>query len=322
MKAVTAQSIKTKSVTTEVPIPTLKKGEALIKVKAIGVNHVDLAKALNADNLSKEVLGLEVSGEIIELNDCSNQLHIGQKVAALLDNGGYAEYVAVSQDRLIPLPDNITYEQGAAIPESFLTAYQALFYIGNLTENSSVLIHAGASGVGSAATQLAKKLKNATIFTTSSSSKTKIAKENGADYALDYTSQNFETEIKQLTNQTGVDLILDFIGASYFNQNINTLSVDGQLVLIGNLGGNIVSDVNLLDIMFKRLTVSGTLLSTRSDDYKAQLIFDFTNDCSELLTNGSLAPQLSRSFKIDNAFEAIQFMKNKQNTGKIILTTD
>lgn len=322
MKAVTAQSIKTKSVTTEVPIPTLKKGEALIKVKAIGVNHVDLAKALNADNLSKEVLGLEVSGEIIELNDCSNQLHIGQKVAALLDNGGYAEYVAVSQDRLIPLPDNITYEQGAAIPESFLTAYQALFYIGNLTENSSVLIHAGASGVGSAATQLAKKLKNATIFTTSSSSKTKIAKENGADYALDYTSQNFETEIKQLTNQTGVDLILDFIGASYFNQNINTLSVDGQLVLIGNLGGNIVSDVNLLDIMFKRLTVSGTLLSTRSDDYKAQLIFDFTNDCSELLTNGSLAPQLSQSFKIDNAFEAIQFMKNKQNTGKIILTTD
>lgn len=322
MKAVTAQSIKTKSVTTEVPIPTLKKGEALIKVKAIGVNHVDLAKALNADNLSKEVLGLEVSGEIIELNGCSNQLHIGQKVAALLDNGGYAEYVAVSQDRLIPLPDNITYEQGAAIPESFLTAYQALFYIGNLTENSSVLIHAGASGVGSAATQLAKKLKNATIFTTSSSSKTKIAKENGADYALDYTSQNFETEIKQLTNQTGVDLILDFIGASYFNQNINTLSVDGQLVLIGNLGGNIVSDVNLLDIMFKRLTVSGTLLSTRSDDYKAQLIFDFTNDCSELLTNGSLAPQLSRSFKIDNAFEAIQFMKNKQNTGKIILTTD
>ncbi|WP_062325730.1 NAD(P)H-quinone oxidoreductase [Holzapfeliella floricola] len=322
MKVVTTQSIKTQNVTKEAPIPNLKAGEVLIKVKAIGVNHVDLAKTLNSDDSSDEVLGLEVSGNIVDLNQCTNDFQIGQRVAALLDNSGYAEYVAVSEDRLISLPNNISYEQGAAIPESFLTAYQALFYIGHLRQNASVLIHAGASGVGSAATQLAKNLKNATVFTTSSKAKTTITTENGSDYAIDYSTENFESKIKQLTNQTGVDLILDFIGADYFNQNINTLAVDGQLVLIGNLGGDIVSNVNLLDIMFKRLTVSGTLLSTRSDDYKSQLIFDFTNDCFNLLEEGDLSPQLSQSFKLSEAFEAIKFMKNKQNTGKIILITE
>ncbi|MCK8607203.1 NAD(P)H-quinone oxidoreductase [Apilactobacillus ozensis] len=317
MKVITSKSINKGKVIENADIPTIVDGQVLIKVHNAGINHIDLTQAQNFKKIDEKILGVEISGEIVASK--SDKVEVGQRIAALLDQGGYAEYVATSADRIIPIPDNINYRQGASIPESYLTAYQALFNIGNLQPNQSVLIHAGASGVGTAAVQLARAIVNAKIITTSSSQKTKLCINNGSDNALDYENQDFAEEVANLTNTQGVNLILDFIGASYFKQNIDSLAIDGKLVLIGNLGGNEVKKVDLLQLMMKRLSITGTLLSSRSDAYKGALIAKFNQDTHELFENQTLAPSFSKVFAMEDVKLAYDYVRFGQNVGKVLL---
>ncbi|KRM67555.1 quinone oxidoreductase [Apilactobacillus ozensis DSM 23829 = JCM 17196] len=317
MKVITSKSVNKRKVIENADIPTIVDGQVLIKVHNAGINHIDLTQAQNFKKIDEKILGVEISGEIVASK--SDKVEVGQRVAALLDQGGYAEYVATSADRIIPIPDNINYRQGASIPESYLTAYQALFNIGNLQSNQSVLIHAGASGVGVAAIQLARAIANAKIITTSSSSKTKICINNGADNAIDYKTQDFAEEVANLTNTQGVNLILDFIGASYFQQNIDSLVIDGKLVLIGNLGGNEVKKVDLLQLMIKRLSITGTLLSSRSDVYKADLIAKFNQNTAEAFKDKSLTPSFNKVFQMEDVKLAYDYIKSGQNIGKVLL---
>lgn len=317
MKVVNIASAKKSNSLVDAPMPELKEGDVLVKIHAVGVNHVDLLWADQKVKPDDTILGLEMAGEVIDGNN--TKYNQGNRVMGLIDNGGYAEYIAVSASRLMPIPDNIDYKKAATIPESFLTAYQTLFTIGKLRDNQTVLIHAGASGVGTAAIQLVKQLTKATVITTSSTKKTDICLEYGADYAIDYRNSDFAEEVQRITDGHGADLILDFIGASYYQQNIQSVALDGQVILIGNLGGSEIKNINIMDIIGKRITITGTLLSSRSNDYKAQLISDFNNDVYDLLADDKIKLYVSNEFYLSESEQALTCMREKQNTGKIIL---
>lgn len=320
MKAITVKSIKEENIFIEKQVPHPKNDELLIKTHAIGVNRLDGAW-INNDNLPQDkVLGVELSGEVVDPNN-SKKFHKGDRVIALVDEGSYSEYISVPSNRLIKLPDKFSYVEGASIPENYLTAFQVLFTIGHLKENQSVLIHAGASGVGMAATQLAKNIKNVKVITTSSKRKTNDCLLNGADYAIDYSENDFSEEVKKITKGQGVDLVIDFIGKNYFKKNIESTSTDGTIALVGTLSGSVVENIDLFDIIKKHINIVGTLLSNRTSEYKHVLTENFEN--MFLKSNeATLLPKISKVFAFQDAKKALTFMNENKNVGKIIISLD
>lgn len=238
----------------------------------------------------------------------------------LVDGGGYAEYAKLPADRAMHIPEGLSFEEAAAIPEVFLTAYQNLFWNGKLGEKETVLIHAGGSGVGTAAIQLARQLVDAKIFTTAGSKeKLEVCHNLGADVMINYKEQEFDTEVLEATNQHGAEVILDFIGASYWEKNNRSIAESGRWVLIGMLGGHEVSNVNLLDLMKKYVEITGTLLTPRSAAYKAKLTQEFTDQVLPLFVEGRLKPIVDTIFPLEEAEEAQAYMEANRNIGKIIL---
>lgn len=229
----------------ERPVPSLEEGELLIKVQASAINRTDTLTRENKQ-LSEPypILGVEVAGIVVDSNLADEKIAIGTRVAGLVNHGGYAEYVAMPADRVFHMPDTMSFEEAAAIPEVFLTAYQTLYWLGKLKQGETVLIHAGASGVGTAAIQLAKKMTKANVIVTAGSEeKLEFCKELGADKGINYKKEDFAKEVLDYTQNKGVDLILDFIGASYWDQNVASIKTDGRWILIGTLGGTIVEKV-------------------------------------------------------------------------------
>lgn len=300
-------------------IPKRNSHQILIKVEAAAINRTDLV-AIETGTLPKgnPILGVEVSGKVIESD--SELFPCGSRVMGLVNGGGYAEYAVMNIGNAMRLSDRLTFEEGAAIPEVYLTAYQTLFWLGNLESNVSVLIHAGASGVGTAAIQLAKELTSAKIFVTAGSSeKLELCRSLGADVLINYHDEKFSARIQRETEGRGVDVILDFIGASYWEQNIASIAYDGHLVLIGILGGTVVKEINLMDLLEKRVTIKGTLLTSRSDTYKADLTKEFSIKTKKLFEKGSLKPVVDTVFPLEEVEIAHQYMRNNKNKGKIIL---
>lgn len=306
---------------TEHPKPEPKSDELLIKVQAAAINRTDiLNREGRSGYLDNPILGVEVSG-IVEKPAAG--IEAGTRVMGLVNGGAYAEYAVMPADRAIVIPENLTFEEAAAIPEVYLTAYQTLFWLGKLRENETVLIHAGGSGVGTAAIQLAKQLKNAKVITTAGSKeKLDFARSLGADVCINYKEQNFDEEVLKATEGQGVNLILDFIGASYWGGNLNSIKVDGRWVLIGLLGGAEIEKLNLMDVMKKRIQLTGTLLTPRSDQYKANLTNDFASSALDLFKTGQLKPIIDCVFPFDQIQQAHKHMENNKNIGKIILKTN
>ncbi|OZU89341.1 NADPH:quinone oxidoreductase [Virgibacillus indicus] len=302
----------------EQPLPEPKPGELLIKVKAAAINRTDiLNREGRAGYLDNPVLGVEVSG-IVEKSAAG--FEAGSRVMGLVNGGAYAEYAVMPADRAMVIPETLTFEEAAAIPEVFLTAYQTLFWLGGLKENETVLIHAGGSGVGTAAIQLAKQIRNAKVITTAGSKeKLDFARSLGADVCINYKEQSFDEEVMKAAGDQGADLILDFIGASYWEKNLNSIKVDGRWVLIGLLGGAEVEKINLMQLMKKRIQLTGTLLTPRSDQYKAELTSDFEDKALDLFKNDQLKPIIDRVFSLDQVQQAHEHMENNKNIGKIIL---
>ncbi|GGD89219.1 zinc-binding dehydrogenase [Paenibacillus nasutitermitis] len=201
----------------------------------------------------------------------------------------------------------------------FLTAYQTLFWQGQLEADQWVLIHAGASGVGTAAIQLAKLIGAKVIVTAGSDEKLAVCRSLGADIAVNYKKASFDEEASKATGGQGVQVILDFVGASYWERNIASLAVDGRMVLISSLGGSKVEQVNLAAIYAKRITIIGTLLSPRSVDYKVRLTREFTRAALPALTDGRLKPVIDRVYPLEEVGEAHRRMEENLNTGKLIL---
>lgn len=300
-------------------LPKRNEKQLLIKVEAAAINRTDLV-AIETGRLPKGnvILGVEVSGTVIESD--SELFPCGSRVMGLVNGGGYSEYAVMNIGNAMLLSEQLTFEEGAAIPEVFLTAYQTLFWLGNLDSNASVLIHAGASGVGTAAIQLAKGLTSAKIFVTAGSSeKLDLCRSLGADVLINYHDENFSERILQETKGRGVDIILDFIGASYWKQNVASIAYDGRLILIGILGGAVIEELNLMDLLEKRITIKGTLLTPRSDAYKAELTEEFSTKTKKLFEEGLLKPVVDTVFSLEEVEKAHQYMRSNKNKGKIIL---
>ncbi|WP_330502156.1 NAD(P)H-quinone oxidoreductase [Peribacillus frigoritolerans] len=300
--------------------PVLGKGEILIKVKASAINRTDIvSREGKSGYMANPILGIEVSGEVVETGEGAN-IQSGTRVMGLVNGGGYAQYALMPADRAMKIPDNLSFEEAAAIPEVFLTAYQTLFWLGELTDQETVLIHAGGSGVGTAAIQLAKKLTKAKIITTAGSKKKlDFCHSLGADICINYKEQAFDEEILKATNNQGVDVILDFIGASYWEKNLKSIKTDGRWVLIGILGGTVVERVNLMELLLKRVQLKGTLLTPRSDEYKKELTEEFVKKAMPLFRKNEIKAIVDHVFPFEEVQRAHEHMEANKNVGKIIL---
>ncbi|MBY7145002.1 NAD(P)H-quinone oxidoreductase [Virgibacillus sp. NKC19-3] len=307
----------------EQPKPEIKSDELLINVKAAAVNRTDiLSREGQSAYMTNPILGIEVAG-VVEASGNGTEDKNGMRVTGLVNSGGYAEYAVMPADRAMEIPEHLSFEEAVAIPEVFLTAYQTLFWLGNLSKDETVLIHAGGSGVGTAAIQLAKQLTNAKVITTAGSEeKLQFCRSLGADVGINYKEQHFDVEVMKATNNQGVDLVLDFIGASYWEKNLNSINVDGRWILIGVLGGAVIENVNLMDIMSKRIKLIGTLLTPRSDDYKAALSKDFETKAMPLFEREQLKPVIDHVFSPGEAQQAHEHMESNKNIGKIVLKMD
>ena len=305
----------------EVDTPTIPGNEVLVKIHATGINRADIlqreGKYPPPPGVS-HVLGLEIAGEVVSMGVSNSRWKVGDKVFGLLSGGGYAQYATIHEDMLMPIPQNLSFVECAAIPEAFLTAYQALISLANLQPNEKVLIHAGGSGVGTAAIQIVKFI-GATAFVTASSSKHNACLDLGANTCIDYRSKDFEIEVKKITNGKGVDVILDFVAADYYQQNLNSLAMDGRMVMLAFLGGIKVSEVNLLAMITKRLKIMGSTLRSRSIEYQielAQLFYDFAyNGFKE----GDLKPVIDKTYPWNQVQNAHEYMEANLNIGKVIL---
>jgi len=308
--------------THENPVPG--PNELLVKIEATALNRADLLqKAGNypVPDGASPILGLEMAGVVEETGSDTSRFKTGDHIMGLLPGGGYAEYCIIRDDHAMPKPESLSFEEAAAIPEVFLTAFQGLFWIGELFDDETVLIHAGASGVGSAAIQLAGQVSETNIITTAGSeSKLDMCRKLGADLAINYKEKSFETEIEKEFGPTAVDVIIDFVGAPYWHQNIQVLAMDGRLVHLGLLGGSEVDNIDLGTILRKRLSIRGSTLRNRSDEYKALLTKEFTERFLESFDDGTLRPVIDSVYEWEEAEQAQQRMKQNKNAGKIVLT--
>lgn len=308
----------------EADIPKAKPGELLVKIEATALNRADLLQKAGKYPVpegASPILGLEMAGVVEEAGKGCKHYNEGDRVMALLNGGGYAEYCSVPENRVMPVPETLSFEEAAAMPEVFLTAYQGLSWIGELYDNETVLVHAGASGVGTAAIQIAKQAFNATIVVTAGSeSKLDLCRSLGADFGINYKTDDFETEIEKTYGPSAVDVILDFVGAPYWHQNISVLSTDGRLVHLGLLGGTKVDQLNIGAILRKRLTIRGSTLRSRSDDYKALLTSEFMDQIYGYFEVAKMSPVIDSVYSWEDVEQAHQRMKQNKNAGKIVLT--
>lgn len=316
MKAIKVEKETSNIHYTDVEKPSIQDDELLIEVKASGVNRLDL---LHRNRLSDVVLGVETAGVVVEAGDQASA-KVGDRVMGLTSTGGYAEFAVINDKLAMPILEELTFHQAAAIPEVFLTAFQTLYLIGRLEPGEKVLIHAGGSGVGTAAIQLAREISQAEIFTTAGSKeKLDFIKDLGATHTINYKEESFSDYVLKETDGNGVNLILDFIGADYYHDNIKSIAVDGRIVLIGTLSGGQVADVDLQKLLSKRIQLTGTLLSPRSLAYKQELVSQFKKVALDLFKDESLKPIIDKVYTLDQAEEAHNYMKANKNIGKIIL---
>ena len=307
----------------EAPTPQPTADEVLVKIKATAVNRADLHQ--RADKYpppegASEILGLEAAGVVEEVGEAVTHWNRGDRVSGLLPGGGYAEYCTMPEKMAMPVPKNVSLTQAAAIPETFLTAFQALKWIGDLQRAETVLIHAGGSGVGTAAIQLARQLVNAQIITTAGKDhKLETCRELGADFAINYKEQNFAEEIDKEFGKNAVDLIIDFIGAPYWQKNIDVLNTDGRIVYLSFLGGHKLDEMSLAPILRKRLKIMGSTLRSRSNSYKINLTQDFAEHTQSLFAEGTIQPIIDKEFDWKETEKAHQYMQDDRNTGKIVL---
>lgn len=296
--------------------------ELLIKVKATALNRADLLQKRGGYPPPKgasPILGLEAAGVVEELGAGVSGWKSGDRVFALLPGGGYAEYAALPADMAMRIPDNLSFEEAAAIPEVFFTAYMNLFWLGGLKSGYSVLIHAGASGVGTAAIQLVREAGAMSVITAGTKKKREFCRELGAAETVDYKAGPFEPKVMEATDGRGVDIILDFIGAPYWEQNLNSLALDGRLVIIGTMGGTKVENVNLGRLLGRRLQVIGTALRSQPIEKKIALTGEFAEFALPRFADGRMKPIIDSVWDWNEVNEAHEHMEHNKNTGKIVL---
>ncbi len=328
--------------------PKPEENEILVHVKATALNRADLLQRTGKYPPPKgasTILGLEIAGQVVELGNNVTNFRLGDEVFGLIGGGGYAQFATIDSKMAILKPKQFSFEQAAAIPEVFLTAFQTIFWtllgngngelgirknIGNENEanennkiQKSILVHAGASGVGSAAIQICKVL-GMRVFVTASKSKHEFCQNLGADVVIDYKNEDFAKIILEKTNDKGVNYIIDFIGQDYWKQNIDCIAIDGKMAILAAMSGAKLENANLSKILSKRIQITGSTLRSRSLDYQRELTKQFAEFALPLFAQdnkkGKLKPIIDTIFDWTLAEKAHQHMETNQNKGKIILS--
>ncbi len=306
----------------QAPLPKPEKGEILVKVEAAGVNRPDVAQRQGTYPPPKDaspILGLEIAGEVVALGEGVTEFKPGDKVCALANGGGYAEYCTVPAGQALPFPKGYDAVKAAALPETFFTVWANLFQMAGLTEGETVLIHGGTSGIGTTAIQLAKAFGAEVYATAGSAEKCEACVTLGAKRAINYREEDFAAVIKTETGGKGVDVVLDMIGAAYFEKNLSALAKDGCLSIIAFLGGAVAEKVNLTPIMVKRLTVTGSTMRPRTADEKRAIRDDLIQQVWPLVESGQVAPVINRVFTLDEVMDAHRLMESSNHIGKIVM---
>ncbi len=303
------------------PVPVPASGQALIKVACAGVNRPDVMQRKGlypAPPGASDIPGLEIAGTVAALGESANPLKIGDKVCALVTGGGYAQYCLASAALCLPVPTGLSMTEAAALPETFFTVWSNVFDRARLLPGETLLVHGGGSGIGTTAIQLAKAFHAKVIITAGSEAKCSFCRALGADAAINYQEQDFVAEIDRLTGSTGVDVILDMIGGDYFPRNLKCMAFDARLVQIA-LQNGVKSEINLLPVMLKRLTITGSTLRPRDDTFKAEIARKLRDKVWPLLAAGKIKPVIHSTFALRDAAAAHEFMESGQHIGKIIL---
>jgi len=303
-------------------VPTPSTNQVLIKVAAAGVNRPDVMQRQGLyppPPGASDIPGLEVAGTIVGLGGNIGHLHEGDRVCALVTGGGYAEYCLASVALCLPVPENLSFTQAAALPETFFTVWSNVFDRAQLQPGETLLVHGGASGIGTTAIQLAKAFNAKIIVSVGSEAKCEFCLQLGADAAINYKEQDFVEEIKRLTDNKGVDVILDMIGGDYFPRNLKCLDDDARLVQIAIQNGP-KAEINLWPVMLKRLTITGSTLRARDDTFKAAIASKLQEKVWPLLASGTIKPVIHSTFALTDAALAHQLMESSRHIGKIILT--
>lgn len=306
----------------ERPKPEPSTGEVLIEIHASGVNRPDCAQRQGTyppPPGASDIPGLEVAGEVIAVGAGVTRWQVGDRVCALVTGGGYAEYVSAPEGQCLPIPDGMSVVEAAALPETFFTVWTNLFESGRLQKGESVLIHGGAGGIGTTAIQMASALGVRVFTTVGKKESVQICQQLGAEKVIQYKEEDFVSVVKSLTEDKGVDVILDMIGGDYFARNLEALAVQGRLVQIATMQGANVN-LDLRKLMFKRLTLTGSTLRARPVKEKQRIADALKENVWPLLNAGKLRPVIFKAVNLSEAAEAHALMESSQHTGKIVLT--
>ncbi|MFD2643649.1 NAD(P)H-quinone oxidoreductase [Pseudomonas japonica] len=309
---------------TQRPTPSVYAGELLIRVHAAGVNGPDVLQRKGLYDPpagASDIPGLEVAGEVVALGPQTTRFKVGDQVMALIPGGGYAEYAVADERTTLQLPQGLSMIEAAALPETFMTVWVNLFQRGQFKAGESVLIHGGASGIGTTATMLAKAFGATKIFTTVANPEQQAASRAlGADHAINYETHDFVTEVMRETDGRGVDVIVDIIGGDYVDRNLKTAAMNGRIVQIGVIKGP-ASHVDLFPMLVKRLTHIGSTLRSRSHEEKAAIIAELEAQVWPHIRSGRIKPLIYATFPLGEARAAHELMDSGRHIGKIVLTS-
>ena len=304
----------------ELAAPKPVRGQVLVKVKAAGVNRPDILQRQGGyppPPGAPATPGLEIAGEVAELGEGVARFRIGDKVCALVPGGGYAEYCVVAEDNALPVPPGFSMIEAAAIPETYFTVWTNVFDRGRLQPGETILIHGGSSGIGTTAIQLAKAFGSRVVVTAGSDEKCAECLGLGADVAINYRSQDFVEELK--TRGIAPDVILDMVGGDYVARNLRCIAMNGRIVNIAFQKGSKI-EVDLLPVMLKRLTLTGSTLRPRSVAEKAEISRSLEAKVWPLFAAGKCNPVIFKTFPLAQAAEAHRLMETSSHVGKIVLT--
>ena len=304
----------------DVPDPDPGPEEVLVEVVATALNRADLLQRMGfypGPPADLEIPGMEFAGTIASVGSRVRDATVGQKVMGIVGGGAYAERLVTHERMLLPVPDAVPIEDAAAIPEVFITAFDALVALGGLTSGRTALVHAGASGVGTAAIQIAKAL-GARLAVTASAEKLTTCRSLGADLAIDYRVDDFVRAVEELTDGNGVDVVLDVIGGDYVDRNIRCLAIGGRIIQVGLMGGG-NAEVNVGMLLAKRASITGTTLRSRPLEEKVAISRRTGVEVLPWFEDGTLRPVIDRRYPLDQIAAAHTYMESNASIGKIVV---
>lgn len=308
----------------EAPVPKVSDGKLLVEVVAAGINRPDIFQ--RAGNYppppgASDIPGLEIAGRVAAVGAGVTGWSEGDRVCALVGSGGYAEYALADAPLCLPVPERLSFEEAAGIPENYFTVFDNVFLRGKLVAGERFLVHGGSSGIGSTAIQLAHAFGAEVFATAGSAEKCAFCRTLGADHAIDYKREDFVERIKALTDKAGVNLILDMVGGPYLPRNIQVMAMEGRLVQIAFLGSPVTEKLDFTAVMIRRLVLTGSTLRARTLAQKAAVADGLRERVLPLLEGGPVKPIVHASFPLEQARQAHEMMESSAHLGKIVLVT-